>query len=66
MWYILHSINQEHKPLNVENYKSVRIKSDTYKKLKLLSVETEIPITKLIDLIYAEYLKSKTHLTSPP
>ncbi|MBZ4202760.1 MAG: ribbon-helix-helix domain-containing protein [Methylovulum sp.] len=51
--------------MNIENYKSVRIKSDTYKKLKLLSVETEIPITKLIDLMLIDYLKSTTHLTSP-
>jgi hypothetical protein len=42
---------------------SVRIKSDTYKKLKLLSVETEIPITKLIDLMLIEYQKSKAQLT---
>jgi len=52
--------------MNAENYKSVRIKSGTYKKLKLLSVEMEMPMTKLIDLMLSEYLKSKAHLISPP
>ena len=42
-----------------ENYRSVRIKADTYKKLKLLAVEMEVPITRLIDLIHDEYTKSK-------
>jgi len=32
-------------------YKSVRIRSETYKKLKLLSVELEIPVVKIIDML---------------
>ena len=32
-----------------ENYKAVRIKTETYKKIKLLAVELDIPITKLIE-----------------
>jgi predicted DNA-binding ribbon-helix-helix protein len=49
-----------------KNYKSVRVKTETYKKLKLLAVEMEVPITQLIDLMHEEHLKSRAHLTSPP
>jgi hypothetical protein len=38
-----------------ENYKAVRIKADTYKKIKLLAVELGIPITKLIELMYQKF-----------
>jgi hypothetical protein len=31
------------------NYKSICVKSETYKELRLLSVECEIPMTRLID-----------------
>lgn len=39
-----------------ENYKSVRIKTDTYKKLRHLAIEMEIPITKLIELMYDKFI----------
>ncbi len=42
-----------------ENYRSVRIKAETYKNIKLLSVEMEIPITKLIELMYVFYTDKK-------
>lgn len=48
-----------------KNYKSARIKIETYKKLKLLSVELDMPLTHVIDLLYAEYMK-KDSLTAPP
>lgn len=48
-----------------ENYKSVRIKIDTYKKVRHLAVDMDIPITRLIDLMYDEYLKSRARLISP-
>lgn len=35
-----------------ENYKAVRIKTETYKKIKLLAVELEIPITQLIERMF--------------
>jgi hypothetical protein len=47
-----------------KNYKSARIKIETYKKLKLLSVELDMPLTQVIDLLYNEYMK-KDSLTSP-
>lgn len=43
-----------------QNYKSVRVKTDTYKKLKRLAVEMEVPITRLIDLMYDAYIKAQT------
>ena len=39
-----------------ENYKSVRIKTDTYKKLRHLAIEMDIPITKLIELMYEKFI----------
>ena len=35
-----------------EKYKAVRIKTETYKKIKLLAVELEIPITQLIERMF--------------
>jgi hypothetical protein len=32
-----------------DNYKTISVKSETYKELRLLSVEREIPMTRLID-----------------
>jgi hypothetical protein len=48
-----------------KNYKSARIKIETYKKLKLLAIELDMPLTQVIDLLYNEYMK-KDSLTSPP
>jgi hypothetical protein len=31
------------------NYKTISVKNETYKELRLLSVECEIPMTRLID-----------------
>lgn len=36
------------------NYKAVRIKTDTYKKIKQLALDMDIPITRLIDRLYEE------------
>lgn len=47
-------------------YKSMRVKAGTYKNIKRLSVETDIPMTRLIDIMYDEYIKSIAHLISPP
>lgn len=38
-----------------EKYKAVRIKTETYKKIKLLAVELDIPITQLIELMFTEF-----------
>jgi hypothetical protein len=35
----------------------VRVKNETYKKLRYLSVDLDIPITRLIDLLYETYEK---------
>ena len=42
--------------MKTENYKSVRIKTDTYKKLRHLAIELDIPITKLIELMYNRFV----------
>jgi antitoxin component of RelBE/YafQ-DinJ toxin-antitoxin module len=42
-----------------ENYKSARIKNDTYKNLKLLAIELGMPMTQVIDLIYDEFIKNQ-------
>ena len=39
----------------MSNYKSVRIKKETYKQMKLIAVELDIPFTKLIDLLLEKY-----------
>lgn len=41
--------------MNKETYKTIRIKSETYKKIRLLAFEKEIPITRLIDLMLADF-----------
>jgi hypothetical protein len=41
-----------------DNYKTVRVKNETYKELRLLSVERETPMTRLIDEA-VKLLKSK-------
>jgi len=39
-----------------ENYKAVRIKTETYKKIKLLAVELDIPITQLIERMFETFI----------
>jgi len=42
--------------MNLENiYKSVRIRSRTYKEMKLLAIELNLPFTRLIDKIFKFY-----------
>ncbi|MDD4995777.1 MAG: hypothetical protein PHW53_04940 [Patescibacteria group bacterium] len=41
-----------------KNYKSVRIKIETYKKIKLLAVKMDMPITRLIEIMFDEFKKS--------
>ena len=38
-----------------EKYKAVRIKTETYQKIKLLAVELDIPLTQLIELMLTEF-----------
>lgn len=40
-----------------ENYKAVRIKADTYKKIKLLAIELGVPITKLIERMLETFIE---------
>jgi predicted DNA-binding ribbon-helix-helix protein len=42
-----------------EAYKSARIKTETYKQLKLIAIERGMPLTQLIDFLLEEYLKKK-------
>lgn len=41
------------------NYKSARIRVDTYKKLKLLAIELGIPLTQVIEVLYADYMMKR-------
>ncbi len=41
-----------------KNYKSVRIKIESYKKIKLLAVKMDMPITRLIEIMFEEFKKS--------
>ena len=40
-----------------ETYKTVRVKTETYKKLKQLALDLDMPLTRLINLLYNEYTK---------
>ena len=42
-----------------ENYKAVRIKTETYKKIKLLVVELDIPITQLIERMFEMFTEKQ-------
>lgn len=42
-----------------ENYKAVRIKTETYKKIKLLAVELDIPITQLIERMFKMFTEKQ-------
>lgn len=42
-----------------QNYVSARIKKDTYKKLKQLALDLDVPLTRLIDIMYEHYQKLK-------
>jgi len=39
----------------MSNYKSVRIKTETYKQMKLIAVELDISFAKLMDLLLEKY-----------
>ena len=45
----------------------LRVKSETYKKLKLLALELDIPLTRLIDKLLSEHTEQKADadLTDP-
>ena len=47
-----------------DSYKSARIKNDTYKELKILAIELDMPLTQLIDLLLKHYKENKSTLTS--
>jgi len=38
-------------------YKMLRVKADTYKQLKMVALELDIPLTKLVDKLLEEYAK---------
>jgi hypothetical protein len=40
-----------------KNYKSARIRIETYKELKLLALELDMPLTQVIEMLYNEYRK---------
>jgi len=42
--------------MNSKNYKSIRIKNETYKSIKLLAIELDIPVTRVLDILYESYL----------
>jgi hypothetical protein len=42
-----------------ERYKAVRIKTDTYKKIKLLAVELDMPITQLIERMFEAFAANR-------
>lgn len=42
-----------------ENYKAVRIKTDTYKKIKLLAIELDVPITQLIERMLETFIAER-------
>jgi hypothetical protein len=42
-----------------KNYVSARIKKDTYKNLKQLSLDLGIPLTQVFDFLYNQYQKQK-------
>ena len=42
-----------------ENYKAVRIKTETYKKIKLLAVELDIPIMQLIERMFEMFTEKQ-------
>jgi predicted DNA-binding protein len=37
-------------------YVSIRVKKETYKEMKKLALELELPITQLVDRIYENYM----------
>jgi len=41
------------------NYVSARIKKNTYKNIKQLALDLNIPLTKTIDFLYDYYKKNK-------
>jgi hypothetical protein len=41
------------------NYVSARIKRDTYKNLKQLALDLNMPLTQVFDFLYAQYQKQK-------
>lgn len=42
-----------------EKYKAARIKTETYKKIKLLAVEMDIPITQLIERMFEVFTEKQ-------
>lgn len=51
----------------MQDYKMLRVKSETYKQLKQLALDFDIPLTKLIDKLLEEHQKQKADadLTGP-
>ncbi len=61
MCYILHKPIGDIKlklEYNNKNYKSMRVRHETYKEIKRLALNMDIPITKLIELMFSEFKKS--------
>lgn len=45
-----------------QNYKSVRIKTETYKNIKRLAIDLDIPVTRLIEQMFKEYLEKNARI----
>lgn len=48
-----------------ENYKSVRVLNGTYRQLKQLGLDLNMPITKLVDMLLDNYKKTKGDINHP-
>ena len=42
--------------MNTENYKSVKIKTNTYKNIKQLALDMDMSVIKLIELMYQRFI----------
>lgn len=45
--------------MNAEIYKNIRVKTETWRKLKKVAFEMEIPLTKLIDMMLEAFQSGK-------
>lgn len=44
----------------MKEYKMLRVNADTYKRLKQIALDLDIPLTKLIDKLLDEHQKHKS------
>ena len=43
----------------MQDYKMLRVKTETYKRLKQIALDFDMPLTKLIDKLLEEHQKQK-------